>query len=181
MKKTYIFITLLFFITEVNGQNQVSIDFENDGKKDIAILKQTEDGYFIQYTLSSDGKKHSTKIITRGGQENTLTVSKNVLVINSQWMRSESYSKFRYDKKSRQVILIGYDTSNYGNLSNDGSGYSSYNLLTGYYEANWNSFDETKNELVPLPTVTKKLPIKIYTLENFSDQTIKELEAIEYK
>ena len=181
MKHIFLVALTTILSTTLFGQNQIQIDFENDGKMDNANLKKTEEGYFIQYTLSTDGKKHTTKIITMGGQENKLTVKKNVLIINSQFMRGENYFKFRYDKKQQKIILIGYDNNQYGNASNDGSGSSSYNLITGNYEANWYSFDENKNELFLLPTISKKLPIKIYTMDNFSDKTIEEIDDIGYK
>ena len=156
MKHIFLVALTTILSTTLFGQNQIQIDFENDGKMDNANLKKTEEGYFIQYTLSTDGKKHTTKIITMGGQENKLTVKKNVLIINSQFMRGENYFKFRYDKKQKKIILIGYDNNQYGNASNDGSGSSSYNLITGNYEANWYSFDENKNEssIVAYPNPT---------------------------
>jgi hypothetical protein len=181
MKKIYLVALTAFLSTALFGQSQVQIDFESDGKMDNATLKKTEEGYFLQYTLSSDGKKHTTPTITMGGDENSLSVKKNVLTISSQFMRGENYFKFRYDNKLKKIILIGYDNTQYGNATNDGSGSSSYNLLTGNYVANWNSFGEKKNDLIALPPISKKLPIKIYPLDNFSDDTISELDAVGYK
>lgn len=96
-------------------------------------------------------------------------------------MRGENYFKFRYDRKLKKIVLIGYDNTQYGNAANDGSGNSSYNLITGAYEANWSYIDEQTQELIPYPKITKKLPVKIYTLKEFCDKTIEALNKIEYK
>jgi hypothetical protein len=181
MKKIYLVALTAFLSTTLFGQSEIQIDFETDGIMDNATIKKTEEGYFLQYTLSSDGKRHTTPTITMGGDENSLSVKKNVLTISSQFMRGENYFKFRYDSKLKKIILIGYDNTQYGNATQDGSGSSSYNLLTGNYVANWNSFDEKKNKLIALPPISKKLPIKTYPLDKFSDDAISELDNVGYQ
>jgi hypothetical protein len=55
---------------------------------------------------------------------------------------------------------------------------SSYNLLTGAFEANWNHWNDKKKELISDPKISKKMPIKTYLLKDFSDSMIEALEKV---
>ena len=181
MKKILILIVGLLFSFSIRAQNSVKIDLDNDGIIDVVSLITSDEGYHIEFLVSSQGTKvQKTEIITYGGQENTLTVDKNVVIINSQFMRAENYFKFRFDKKLKEVILIGFDTVQYGMATNNGSGKSSYNLLTGKYKASWNHFNESKNKLEPLPEISKKTRIILFRLSDFSDKMIDALDQIGY-
>ncbi len=187
MKHKVLLLTCIFFSTLTFAQTTVLIDFDNDGIMDKANLITTNNGYRdgsyrIEFTVSSHGgQTQSTQLITFTGMEVNLTVAKNVLVIHPQFMREENIFKFRYDSKLKKIILIGYENTQYGNLSHNGSGGSSFNLITGAYEATWSCFDEKKEDLIEFPKISKKLPIKIYTLNQFSDKTIDIMYEIDYK
>jgi hypothetical protein len=115
MTKYSLWLVVYLFAIDVRGQEIAEIDFENDGIPDRAILIESENGWKIRYTLSGEsGKEYATEMITTGGQSN-LNVVKNVLVIKTQLMRSEKYFKFRWDNKTKKIILIGYDYVQYGN------------------------------------------------------------------
>lgn len=176
--------TTLFFLlltSKVLAQFDIAIDFDNDSIVDKATMINIESGYKLTFSLSSqNNKNHTTETITLGGQKNTLSVSKNILILSSQFMRGENKFKFRYDSALKEVRLIGYDTKNYGNATNDGSGNSSYNLNIGVYEASWNRFDKKLKKLVPYPKIRKKLPMKTYLLQDFNDKMIEELDKVSY-
>ncbi len=182
MNKYYFsFLLGLLSTTWTFAQTSIAYDFDNDKKMDKMILTEKDQGYVITYTLSTQKKSFTTKPVTIPGQSNTINMSKNVIVVFSQFMRGENTFKFRYDDKLKQIKLIGFDNKQYGNATNDGSGLSSYNLSTGQYEANWNHFDDKKNELVPVPKLSYKYPIKNYTLNNFGDDMIDKLYNVGYE
>lgn len=171
-----------FFALQMHGQNTLNFDFDSDGEKDKMSLVSTDTGYKLIYALSSQNNKElSTAVITGGGQTNRISLKKNVVILESQFMRGENMFKFRYDKSLKDMKLIGFDNTQYGNATNDGSGHSSYNLSTGMYIANWNHFNMKKNRLDALPKISKKLPLKTYGLKDFSDKTIDELYNTEHE
>jgi hypothetical protein len=170
--KTILSILFLFICINANAQTSVAIDFEGDGILDSAKIMEAKDGYKLLITLSSLGNKKIVSKVFMGGQENSLQVTKNVLRMHNQFMRGENAFVFRYDAKLKQVKIIGYDNTQYGNAANDGSGSSSYNLVTGVYVANWNHWNEKKNTLEAMPTVRKKLKAQNYFLVNFGDDMV---------
>jgi hypothetical protein len=89
--------------------------------------------------------------------------------------RDQEYSKLK------QLKIIGFDNTQYGNATNDGSGTSSYNLSTGQYIANWNHFDERKNTLVAVPKISKKYPLKNYKVNQLKDEVISQLQDVGYE
>lgn len=59
--------------------------------------------------------------------------------------------------------LIGMEREEFGPANNDGSGESSVNLLTNEYIGEWNYWDNSKMELVKMPTIKKKMVFpKVY-------------------
>jgi hypothetical protein len=191
--KSVIILTLLFTSRMIgqtsiaNSDSDIVIDIDNDGIVDTTRLVESIDSddssYKIVCTLSSwNNKKISSGNITNGGLQNgTITAEKNIPILSIQLNRSHYTLKFRYDKKLKNIMLIGFDDEQYGGATNDGSGKSSYNLSTGLYEASWYHFDEKQNKLIPFPKISKKLPLKNYLLQNFNDKTIEALENINYK
>jgi hypothetical protein len=181
MKIKLIFLCLIT-ASKIFAQSSVTFDFDNDGYLDSLTAIRTDTGCVITSYLSSlNNKAISSDIITNIGDITTVTLENKVIVIRNQFMRAESIFRFRYAANLKQLILIGYDTENYGGASHDGSGHSSYNLLTGLYKANWNRINYKKMELVAVPAIVKKFPVKIYTLQNFSDKVIEELDEKGYK
>jgi hypothetical protein len=181
MKIKLIFLGLVV-TSKIFAQSDVIFDFDNDGHIDSLTAIRSDTGFVISCYLSSlNNKVISSNIITNRGDIITATLENKVVVIRNQFMRAESIFRFRYAANLKQLILIGYDTENYGNAMHDGSGQSSYNLLTGLYKANWNRFSEKKMDLVAVPTIVKKFPVKIYTLQTFSDKVIEELDNKGYQ
>jgi hypothetical protein len=180
--KIKLFLLCLAATSKIFAQSSVTFDFDNDGHIDSLKTIRTDTGCVITCYLSSlNNKVISSDIITIIGDITTVTLENKVIAIRNQFMRAESIFRFRYAVNLKQIILIGYDTENYGGATHDGSGYSSYNLLTGLYKANWNRINEKKMKLVAMPAIVKKFPVKIYTLQNFSDKVIEELDEKGYK
>lgn len=179
MKSTLLFF-LLCLTTTIFGQNKITTDLDGDSKSDRFELITTDEGFKIGYALSTQGSKPLfSQVVTSAGDATNLSLSKNVIVLTISYMRASYTYKFRYDSKLKQIKLIGYDNEQFGNALNDGSGMSSYNLLTGAYVAQWNHYDEKKKVLVADPKISKKLPLKDYVLKNFSDKVIDELNSVE--
>ncbi len=173
----FIFVCLLG--ARAFAQNLVSADFDGDKLTDQARLMTNNDGFRVACALSGAGNS-KTALITSGGQENTLTVSKNVLILTCQFMRGVLTYRFRYDPVLKQIKLIGYDNEQFGTGTGDGAGSSSYNLLTGTYKSQWNYFSKTKKELLTARPVIVKLPSKTYLLKDFSDEITDQLSQLDY-
>jgi hypothetical protein len=180
--KLKLFFLCLAATSKIFAQSSVTFDFDNDGHIDSLTAIRSDTGCVITCYLSSlNNKAVSSDIITITGDNTYVSIENKTVVIKNQFMRAESYFRFRYAANLKQLILTGYDTENYGGASHDGSGHSSYNLLTGLYKANWNRINYKKMELVAVPSIVKKFPVKIYTLQNFSDKVIEELDEKGYK
>ena len=173
-----IFLSVLLFPILSFSQQSVSLDLDNDGIIDKVNLINIEQGFKISYNLSSQKDKNFvTETVTIGGQMQTLIASKNILTLKMQYNRAENFYKFRYDTKLLRVVMIGFDTKSYGNATNDGSGTSSLNLLTGTYEGKWKKFDTKTKKLNKKPTVFKKFTVKIYFLDDLSDSYLTTLDS----
>jgi hypothetical protein len=179
--KTSFIILILFFCLKLNAQTVVSIDFEGDGILDSAKIMNSKEGYKLLITLSTKGNKKYVSQEFLGGQENSLLATNNVLRMHNQFMRGENTFTYKYDQKLKQVKVIGYDNTQYGSASNDGSGSSSYNVTTGQYVANWNHWNTKTNTLDPVPKIIKKLPAKSFLFANFGDRMIDDFYNIDSK
>lgn len=75
MKYNFLLFISMFYSSIALAQSQVNIDFDNDGIKDKANLITSEEGYKIEFSISSlGGQIQKTQTITLCGQENYLTV-----------------------------------------------------------------------------------------------------------
>ena len=83
-------------------------------------------------------------------------------------MRAGFKNQFRYNVNTKKVELISLSEYYYGNMSGEGSGQSSMNLLTGEYIGNWSYFDIAHDTLVEIPTIKTKMNFKRVTLEDFN-------------
>jgi hypothetical protein len=171
------FVVLVFAIPAAaqEGKQKISFDFDGDKKMDVFQIK---DGKLV-YALTSQANKTVT---SKGGSyadQTYLELKGNVIVYHCIFMRASNTFKFRYDAKLKAIRLIGYDNEQFGNALNDGSGLSSYNLLTGDYKAQWNYFDRKKGELMAYPPVSKKYPAKVYLLKDFGEEVVDALYQVD--
>ena len=173
-----IYLSVFLFSMLSFSQQSVSLDLDNDGIDDQVNCMNIEQGFKISYNLSSQKDKNFvTETVTVGGQAQSLTASKNILILKMQYNRAENYYKFRYSTKLGRVIMIGFDTKAYGNATNDGSGTSSLNLLTGDYQGKWKKFNAKTKTLVNKPVVVKKFTVKTYFLDDLSDMYLTTLDS----
>jgi hypothetical protein len=149
------------------AESQLSIDLDGDGKKDNVKLI---DSNFIHYTLSTQhGRLFSSEYLGDHSCTNdNITKTSSGFKYTIQCMRGGSSYQFRYEKKSQRMRLIGMETEQFGNATNDQSGSSSVNLLTNNYLGEWHHFDETKDKLVKLKTIKSKVNFKKSYLDNFT-------------
>ncbi len=152
------------------GSNPIKADFDGDGKRDefyVAEESENTDGYFIAL-MSTCGRIESPVVPLCCGSVDQK--GKGTLRAASKGMRGFSYWTFRWDAAAKDFRLIGYDTENFGNAMNDGSGTSSLNLLTGDFVAAFNSADVKSGELRALPKVRRKVVVsrRIY-LQKFDE------------
>jgi hypothetical protein len=171
---------LLFGLsTSLFAQKTIKVDLDGDKILDkVTLTKPNEMGFGnkILYTLSTQKNRQFSSGVIEGGRIG-LEAKKNILIVTISPMRSVQTAKFRYDKALKQVKLIGYDDEQFGNGMNDGSGHSSYNLLTGQYEALWHRYDEEKKKLVAQPKIVKTIPAKTHLLKGFTGE-VPELESV---
>lgn len=177
LKRIIAIIALVSASVSVYAQEtKVTADLDGDSKPDKFWLA----GDQVQYQLSTQKNvTKSSKALDISSFNNSLSITKNVITLSMWAMRYGHTLKFRYDKASGDFRIIGYDSENFGPANNDGSGTSSYNLLTGDYVANWNRWDEQKEKLIPEPTIRKKIPAKKYLLLKLDDKQLDEIYSVE--
>jgi hypothetical protein len=180
---TKLFFTFAFLCTSLlsfaqDRIHKLSFDFDGDGTSDVVQIK----GEQLCYSLSSLGSKEvKSQMIGYEGDMLNLELKKNVVVLTIGFMRATNTFKFRYDAKLKQFKMIGYDNEQYGNAVHDGAGASSYNVLTGDYEAQWSYYDEKKEETLAGAPIRQKLAVKTYLLKDFGDKVITEMYDIDAK
>ncbi len=74
-------------------------------------------------------------------------------------MRNFHYSYYSYDKKTGKFRWDMFSDEFLGNAANDGSGYESFNLVTGEFTGDMNYFDMDIGYLFHLPTVSHKYDV----------------------
>jgi len=175
---TFVLVSLSLFSFAQERTHKLSFDFDGDGTSDVVQIK----GEQLCYSLSSLGSKEvKSQMIGYSEEMLDLELKKNVVVLTIGFMRAVNTFKFRYDAKLKQFKMIGYDNEQYGNAVHDGAGASSYNILTGDYEAQWSYYDEKKEETIAGPAIRQKLAIKTYLLKDFGEKVISEMYDIDAK
>lgn len=172
MKKLLTLIIALNIYAFTYAQDMLIKDIDLDGKKDSIYIDQKE--WKIVCRLSTQNfKKIKSKKVETSGDNTYLKPKKNGFEITVNWMRAGYACQFRYEKNEKRIRLIGTSEYAFGNAANDGSGEASLNLLTGDYIGNWHYYDHLANnekgELVKIPTIKAKMPIKKIYLEDFDD------------
>ena len=156
-------------------------DFDGDGRQDVFCGIQPQEGADAKLmAVLKNGKAvlYSQPLSMCCG---SISQKKGVIDVHSKGMRGFTYYKFRWDAAAKDFRLIGYATESFGNATNDGSGKSSLNILTGAYEAAFNVWDEKRQKLVALPKVNRKITVgrRVY-LKQFgedADNWLAELNA----
>jgi hypothetical protein len=150
-------------------QNKLVKDLDQDGILDSVYVEPVQS--VILCKLSTQKFKAMTsKVIEIMNETSGVKATKNGFEYYNNWMRAGFYNQFRFNAKAKKIQLIGMSRYEFGNASNDGSGESSVNLLTGKYIGNWNYYDMKNEELVSLPVITVKMSFKPVYLEGFSDE-----------
>ena len=174
MKKIIIILTLIIVTNFTFGQNKLVKDIDNDGKND-TVFVDVEKSTIVCNLSTLNYESVSSKPIDGLNEPSGVIETKNGFEFFNDWMRSGFKNQFRYNSKTKKIQLIGMSSYSFGNASNDHSGGSSVNLLTGDYIGIWNYFDPLANNekggLVEIPTIRTKMKFKIINLEDFSDET----------
>lgn len=171
-----IYHTLLLFLllfAQTRAQNKLVKDIDFDGKNDTVYVDTGKS--VIVCRLSSQHyipvKSQPLEILN---QESGISATENGFEFQNHWMRAGYSNRFRYDKKAKQIRLIGMSRYEFGPANNNGSGESSVNLLTGDYIGDWNFYDDLANdgngELVKIPTIKTKMKFDKIYLTGFSDK-----------
>lgn len=166
------FLILIFHFAHINlhAQQPLIKDIDFDTFNDTVYIDS--DSLYIVCKLSTQEFVPIFSVVN-GVEDGEFGVSstRNGFEYYSRAMRGGFACQFRYDVKSKMVQLIGMSRYEFGNATNDGSGKSSVNLLTGDYIGDWNYYDLTANKgqgkLVKIPTIRAKMQFEPTYLENF--------------
>lgn len=165
------FIFLLTFVQSlVFGQSRMIKDLDNDQIKDTVFIDADSSRIICKLSTQHFGEIRS-KIIEVLNDESGITPTRNGFGFYNNWMRAGYRNQFKYDARSKKILLIGMSRYESGNAANDGSGESGVNLITGDYIGNWNFYDETRQRLRKIPTIKTKMIIPKTDLQSFSDET----------
>ncbi|RZL39543.1 MAG: hypothetical protein EOO96_00340 [Pedobacter sp.] len=172
MKKLLTLIIMLNVYGFTYAQKKLVKDIDFDGKMDTVYIDETD--YKIVCRLSTQNfKKLKSNEIETAGDNTYIEAKKNGFEIRVNWMRAGYACQFRYEKNEKRIRVIGMTEYAFGNAANDGSGEASINLLTGDYIGNWHYYDHLANnekgELVKIPTIKAKMPLKKIYLEDFDE------------
>jgi hypothetical protein len=166
-------LLILLSFTQAKAQNKLVKDIDFDGKNDTVYI-DVKASVIVCRLSTRQYNPLTSQPIEILNQQSGVSATKNGFEFQNHWMRAGYHNQFRYDKKTKQVQLIGMSRYEFGPANNNGSGESSVNLLNGDYIGDWNYYDNLANnekgELVKIPTIkTKMLFNKVY-LKDFSDK-----------
>ncbi|MBA5791165.1 hypothetical protein H1R17_00520 [Flavobacterium sp. xlx-214] len=167
-------VTSKLFLTTKNTDTIYYLikDIDADGVQD-SVYVNPENATIVCKLSTKKFKEIASKPIEILNFPSGVVETKNGFEFFNDWMRAGYKNQFRYNKKTKQIQLIGMSRYEFGNAANDGSGESSVNLLTGDYIGNWNFYDDLANneggELVKIPTIKTKMYFKTINLEDFSE------------
>ena len=150
------YLLFCLFPTLIFAQEKIlSADFDGDKINDKVYLDSTIGA--VVYQLSSQKFKKVASDNFKDSGEIFFDKTKGGFKVNLNQMRASYSYQFRYEKESGKMRLIGMERDEFGPANNDGSGESSVNLLTNNYIGEWNYFDVSKNKLIKMPTIKKKM------------------------
>ena len=168
MKKISSGLVCTALATLAFGQTKLIKDIDRDGKKD-TVYVHMQNAVIVCKLSTQNYKSVSSKPIELLNEQCGIEATKNGFQFFNDWMRSGYKNQFRYNPETKKVQLIGMSKYAFGNASNDGSGSSSVNLLTGDYIGSWNYFDEAHNRLNKIPTIRTKMKLTPVNLQDFND------------
>lgn len=170
MKKSV--VTLIFLFTQLIafGQNNLLKDVDHDGRIDTVYVDSTKSTIVCKLS-TKNYNPISSKPIEILNLMSGVVETKNGFEFFNDWMRAGYKNQFRYNTKTKKIQLIGMSRYEFGNATNDGSGESSVNLLTGDYIGNWNYHDGDKDKLIKIPTIKTKMKFSLINLEDFGEET----------
>jgi len=162
--------------------NVIIADLDRDKRDDTFRICPQNSGICLAYRLSSmDFSEMKSGTLESLGESSALKIRDGVVSLTNLFMRGSNVFKFRYDSKTGDFLVIGYDNTQMGNAAGDGSGSSSYNLLTGVYKAQWYYWDEERRKLEPRPAISEKLEITPYKLQDFGESLIEEFYQLDFR
>lgn len=175
-------ITLVLFLSQmlVFGQEKLIKDLDNDRRMDTVYLSKKESTIVCQLSSQKFAKIQSLPIENLNDNAG-INATKNGFEFFNDWMRAGFKTRFRYNRDTKKMQLIGMGRYSYGGATHDGSGESSVNLLTHDYIGDWNYFNTSANKgegrLVKIPTIRTKMKFNAIYLETFNEDTYFDYEA----
>lgn len=171
MIKLLLFLILLSSTIPIFGQDSLIKDIDYDGVNDTIYIDRGKSTIICILSTNNFSLIESKPIEILNNSSGILS-SKNGFIFYNEWMRAGYKNQFRYNKKTKNIQLIGMSRYEFGNAANDGSGDSSINLLTHEYIGNWNCYiynTDGCGDLVKIPTINSKMDFGVIYLKDFSD------------
>ncbi|SOD90021.1 hypothetical protein [Spirosoma fluviale] len=162
------------------SDNLIQKDFDGDGHPDyFGVIERGE----TEVKLISQLSTLKNKILLSESIElyrccASMVLKKDVIQITTDFTPTFAHYKFRYDGRSSNFQLIGYDAIEGGTTE---GGSSSFNLLTNTYENNFSYYDHKKQQVVSCPAVKAKLTIQKILLTDFGQKAERMLKGINEK
>ena len=166
--KTSLLLLFTFFQIMTYGQGKLLKDLDNDHVMDSVYVDSIKSTIVCRLS-THDFKRIESKPIEILNETSGIRDAKDGFYFYNDWMRAGYSNQFRYDAKTKKIWLIGMSRYEFGNVTNDGSGESSVNLLTNRYIGDWNYYDPEKEELISIPTIKAKMILEKTDLESFSE------------
>ena len=166
--KTSLLLLFTFFQIMTYGQGKLLKDLDNDHVMDSVYVDSIKSTIVCRLS-SQNFKRIESKPIEILNETSGIRDAKDGFYFYNDWMRAGYSNQFRYDANTKKIWLIGMSRYEFGNVTNDGSGESSVNLLTNRYVGDWNYYDPEKEELISIPTIKAKMVLEKTDLESFSE------------
>lgn len=163
--------------------NRVVFDFDQDGTADVFAVVETAEGENTRLIAWLSSRRQVPRFRWHPATDaltccSSVTRKGNVVTVSSRGMRYFEAYKFRYSAQLGDFEVIGFDTEAFGNATNNGSGTTSYNALTGQYQTALHTYHQKTNRLTADPIVRRQRPApRRYTLTTF-DQALSFLQRL---
>lgn len=173
-KMGLVLISFLGWLNTVRAQDfskkdTLKFDIDLDQKIDTIIFDRTKSVIVCKLSSQKYNICQSLALAAEEPQAGIRKKGKGFTYYVPQ-MRSGYHCDFIYNKVAKKIQLKAIDRYEFGPANNDGSGYSKLNLLTNYYEGNWNYYDEKGEKLTKLPVIKRQMTLPRTYLQNFNDE-----------